>query len=97
MSINDVRPELGLEPIEGGDEPLVNAMLAPLSQVVAEPEPPPSALAPFAGQNNPPKPKPNDNEPDEVPGANEDGDERKGNKLAAMVLEKLKARLNIHA
>lgn len=93
MSINDVRPELGLEPIEGGEEPLVNSMLAPLHQVVEEPEPTPSQLAPFAGANNPPKP--NDNEPEEVPGADEG--EAESEKLAGMVLQKLKERLFIHA
>ena len=51
-TVNELREADGLQPVDGGDVPLVSAALVPLAQVVAEPEPVPPALA-AAGADDP--------------------------------------------
>lgn len=46
--INEVRETEGLDPVDGGEEPLVSNSLVPLSRAVAEPEPPPITMLPPA-------------------------------------------------
>jgi len=89
-TINEERAEDGKEPLEGGDEPLISSLLAPLSQVVEVPEPKPAPVI-----IPPATPKP-DEEPEE--GGNIDtGEEGHAAKLARLVLEKIKARLGADA
>lgn len=39
ITLNEVREEKGLEPVEGGDEPLIDSRKVPLSRLMQEPEP----------------------------------------------------------
>lgn len=61
ISYNEARSEIGYEPVDGGDEPLVPAGLVPLSMVTASAE---ASLASTAAATeaalNPPKPVPGD-------------------------------------
>jgi len=67
MTINEVRAENGDEPIEGGDEPLLDGKLVPLSRILNPPAPPPQPP-----QLAPPTPTPNE----EVEFEEEDEDEK---------------------
>ena len=45
--INEVRSEMGDEPVEGGDDPLVSNQLVTLDSVINPPEPPPMTAPPI--------------------------------------------------
>lgn len=66
-TVNEVRAEQGLPPVEGGDEPLVSKGLVRLRDTAADPEPepePPPATAPTTepGGDEPPSPDDRDDE-----------------------------------
>ncbi len=61
-TVNEGRSELDLNPIEGGDTPLVQGAMVPLLQVTDPPEPEPAPAAPGAM----PMPAAEDDEPDEL-------------------------------
>ena len=94
LTINDVRSELGKEPIDGGDEPLVSGLLIPLSQAVAEPEPAPAPIImpPLAGGD---KPKPGEADEDDAGnlGTGDTGKAAMLDELQRMVEQRIKARL----
>jgi len=59
-TINELRSDDGKDPVDGGDEPLVDSRLVPLSRVINPPEPP--TLAPTLA---PPKPGDDEEEDDD--------------------------------
>lgn len=88
LTVNEKREATGYEPVgDEGEVILVPIGKVPLEQATAEPEPVPEALAPFAGQDNPPS----DDDEDETPAAaddesaedEEDADEEKSVSLPA--------------
>ncbi len=83
-TINEERADDGKEPVEGGDMPLVSGLLIPLDQAVAEPEPMPITV---------PEVNPEEDDDEDEEGNLDTGNEGKANKLAEMVLAKLKERL----
>lgn len=92
LTINDVRSDLGKEPIDGGDEPLVSGLLIPLSQAVAEPEPEPAPVivAPATGGD---KPKPGTGGDEGNLDTGETGKAAMLDELQALVMARIKARL----
>jgi HK97 family phage portal protein len=86
MAINEARADLGLEPADGGDEPLVPFNLVPLTQAIKEPEPIPAPLVPGVPDGDEPEPKPEDEEDDLAQDAE---------KLADMTLAKLREKLGV--
>lgn len=80
LTLNEVRSDLGKEPVEGGDEPLVSALVMPLSEVVGG-----YGLEPEAGASRQAR-------PDDADG----GDAGKAamlDELQRIVEEKIKAKL----
>lgn len=55
--INEVREQDGVDPIDGGEEPLLSGTLKPLSQIIKEPEPMPALLVGDTGEEKPPAPE----------------------------------------
>jgi HK97 family phage portal protein len=58
QSINEVRAQEGLGPVEGGDEPRVQMQYVPLSQAIEPPAPAEPAPAPPPPSNEPPPTEP---------------------------------------
>jgi HK97 family phage portal protein len=100
-TINEERAEDGKEPIDGGEEPLVSSSLIPLSMAVAEPEPVPAPVivAPPVGGD---KPKPGTDDGatgDEGTEGNLDTGQtgKAADRLAMLVLAKVREKLGVHA
>lgn len=55
LTPNDIREERGLEPIEGGDELMISALLVPLKDAVLPPEPQPTVTPTTQDPNAEPK------------------------------------------
>jgi len=95
LTINDVRADLGKEPVDGGDEPLINSMLAPLSQIIEEPEPAPAPIIMPPG-----KPKPGEEGDEGNLDTGEDGQAGKAamlDELRRLVEVKIKDKLTGNA
>ena len=81
LAINEVREDRGLEPVEGGDEPLVDNRKVPLTMVGQRPEPPAVPLPTGPAEEVPEKPEKPEEEEEQV------------RAFSAKILEKIRARL----
>jgi HK97 family phage portal protein len=75
LTINEGREYFDLNPIDGGDTPLVQGAMVPLERVLEEPEPPPPPA--------PPAPPPDEEEEDDPNADSADADNAKGEGKAA--------------
>lgn len=89
-TINEERADLGKDPVDGGDEPLVSSLLVPLSEAV---KPKPEMPAGLFGR---PAPEGGSEPADEFEDAEGDeSPEDEAEKLAALTIAKLKEKLGV--